>query len=216
MLAYFMVAYVLLPALWKRYTHRHPSFADIPGLTHTGDGHPGDPLNVALVGTAPELVNIMTAAKWYPADPLTFKSCLDIAVDTVLKRPDPEAPVSNLYLFHRQQDFAFEKPVDNNPRQRNHVRFWKTDRIYADGRPIWIGAAIYDEHVGLSKTTGQVTHVTGPDIDKERGQLFQDLKATGLLTEDFTVPGFHKILSGRNGGGDPWHTDGDLWAGVIK
>ena len=30
------------------------------------------------------------------------------------------------------------------------------------------------------------------------------------------MDGFHKIREGKNGGGDPWHTDGNLDAGVIK
>jgi hypothetical protein len=30
------------------------------------------------------------------------------------------------------------------------------------------------------------------------------------------VDGFHQQLAGRNGGGDPWHTDGKLYVGVTK
>jgi hypothetical protein len=30
------------------------------------------------------------------------------------------------------------------------------------------------------------------------------------------VPGFHKAKEGRNGEGNPWYTDGDLYVGVIK
>ncbi len=44
LLAWLVVAYLLLPALWKRYASRHPSLEDIPGITHTGVGIPGDPL----------------------------------------------------------------------------------------------------------------------------------------------------------------------------
>jgi hypothetical protein len=32
----------------------------------------------------------------------------------------------------------------------------------------------------------------------------------------YKVAGFHKQLEGKNGGGDPWYTDGVLWVGVIK
>jgi hypothetical protein len=213
---YLALAYLLVPALWKRYAHRHPSLEDVPDITHTAAGIPGDPINVALIGTKAEVLLIMRAAKWYPADPITLRSSLEIAADTVFKRPDDEAPVSNLYLFGRKQDLAFEQPVDGNPRQRHHVRFWLSDKVDPDGRPVWLGAAIYDERVGFSRTTGQVTHVTGPDIDAERDKLFGDLKRTGDLSEVIVVKGFHKILKGRNGGGDPWHTDGDLYEGVIK
>ena len=111
-----LLAYLLVPALWERYAHRHPSFDDVPGITLAGDGVPGDPLNVALIGTKIDLMKIMVAAKWYPSDPLSFKSCLEIAEATVLKRPYDAAPVSNLYLFGRKEDLAFEQPVGDNPR----------------------------------------------------------------------------------------------------
>jgi hypothetical protein len=211
-----VAAYVVLPLYWTRYFHRHPSLADIPGITHTADGNPGDPLNVALVGTKEELIRIMVAARWYPADPLTLESSLKIVEASVLKRPDDRAPVSNLYLFGRKEDLAFEQPVGDDPRQRHHVRFWLSDKIDWDGRPVWVGSAIYDKHVGLSRETGQVTHVTGADIDAERDKLFDDLKRTGDLSEFFIVEGFHMVREGKNGGGDPWHTDGNLYAGVIK
>jgi len=195
--------------------HRHPALHDVPGLTQTANGIPGDPINVALVGTKADLVKAMLAAKWFPADPLSLKSSLEIAVDAVFKRPDPDAPVSNLYLFGRKEDIAFQQDVDNNPRQRHHVRFWQTDKIDPDGRPVWVGSAVFDQHVGLSRTTGQITHVTASDVDAERDFLFADLKKTGDLSETYVVPEFHKVRSGKNGGGDPWTTDGSLYGGVI-
>lgn len=216
LLVWAVLAYLVMPALWKGYAHRHPSLEDIPRITYTGSDIPGDPLNVALIGTETELKKIMLAARWYPADPLTLRSCLLIAEDTVLKRPFDDAPVSNLYLFGRKQDLAFEQPVGDNPRQRHHVRYWRSDKVDPDGRPVWIGAAIYDRKVGLSHTTGQITHHTASDIDTERDKLFDDLKQTHDLSEEYIVEGFHKTREGRNGGGDPWHSDGNLYVGVIK
>src|SRR4051794_38576016 len=212
---YLAAAYVLIPMAWKTYAHRHPTFDDNPRITTTGDGHPGDPLNVALIGTKEQVEAIMKAAKWDPAAKLGVRSDLKIAEDTVLSRPDDEAPVSKLFLFGRMEDLAFEQPVGDNPRQRNHVRFWKIDGADDRGRPVWIGSASYDERVGLSHTTGQITHHIAPDVDKERDHLFDDLKKTGDLAEQYSVDGFHKELEGRNGGGDPWHTDGRLFVGVI-
>lgn len=211
---YFVVAYVVMPRWWGRYEKRHPALADIPGITHTPSGIPGDPLNVALVGSKKQVMKLLVDAKWYPADPLSLESCLEIAEATVLKRPYDSAPVSSLMLFGRKEDLAFEKPVGDNPRERHHVRFWKTDKDYR-GRTTWIGAAIFDKSVGLSGTTGQFTHHTGPDIDAERDFLFADLKKTGKLADVFYIDDYHKVRSGKNGGGDPWHTDGRLVVGVI-
>jgi len=215
LLAWLVLAYFLIPALWRRYTHRHPSLEDIPGVTHTANGIPADPLNVALVGTKGEVLKIMAAAKWYQADSLSIRSDLKIAAASVLKRDYDQAPVSNLFLYGRKEDLAFEKPAGDNPRQRHHVRFWQSDRVDWDGRPVWVGAAIYDRRVGLSHTTLQITHHTAADIDTERDYLFNDLKQTSDLSEFFIVEGFHKVRQGKNGGGDPWHTDGNLYAGVI-
>jgi hypothetical protein len=213
---YLVVAYVVLPMVWLRYTRHHPGLADIPNVTHTVDGIPGDPLNVALIGTETDLNRIMVAAQWYPADPLTLRSRLEIAAAAVFEHPYDDAPVSNLYLWGRKEDLAFEQPVGIDPRQRHHVRFWRSDKLDPDGRPVWVGAAIFDQRVGLSHTTGQITHHTAPDIDAERDKLFADLQHTGDLTEVWFIDDFHHIRQGRNGGGDPWYTDGRLEVGVIR
>ncbi len=76
-------------------------------------------------------------------------------------------PVSNLFLFGRKADLAFEKPLGDSPRERHHVRFWRTEKTHA-GRPAWIGSAAFDIGVELSRTTGQVTHHISPDSDAER------------------------------------------------
>jgi hypothetical protein len=213
---YLLVAYVALPVFWIRYTRHHPSLADVPNITHTVDGIPGDPLNVALIGTEIDLKRIMRAAHWYPADALSLRSRLEIAGAAVFERPYDDAPVSNLYLWGRKEDLAFEQPVGHDPRQRHHVRFWPSDKRDPAGRPVWVGAAIFDARVGLSHTTGQITHHTAPDIDAERDTLFADLQRTGELVETYFINDFHRIREGRNGGGDPWFTDGRLEVGVIR
>jgi hypothetical protein len=215
LLLWLVSAYFLAPLVWQEYARHDPAFDNHPRITQTSDHHPGDPLNVALIGTKLELENIMKAAQWYPAAALGWKSDIDIATDTVLSRPDDDAPVSSLYLFGRKEDLAFEQPVGDNPRHRHHVRFWKSNEASDDGRPQWVGSAVYDERVGLSRTTGQITHVTAPEVDVERDYLFTCLEQTGELKRHFVVKGFHKQLTGRNGGGDPWRTDGDLYGGVI-
>ncbi len=173
------------------------------------NGIPGDPVNLALVGSEEDVIHAMTKAGWVPADPMTFDSSVRIAVDSVFRRPDESAPVSNLYLFGRKQDLAFEQPIGDSPRRRHHVRFWRSDRMEND-RPVWFGAATLDERVGLSHTTGQVTHHIGPEVDAERDKIFDDLKKADQVQKVDWVDGFHHELEGRNGGGDPWRTDGRL------
>jgi hypothetical protein len=215
LVAYLLTAYLIMPLAWQRYARRHPSFDDNPRITQTSDGHPGDPVNVALIGTKQEIQTTMRAAGWRAAAALGLRSDLEIAEGTILSRPDADAPVSNLYLFGRVEDLAFEQPVGDNPRQRNHVRFWNTEHLDHAGRPIWMGSASYDQRVGLSHTTGQITHHIAADVDAERDHLFANLEQTGRLEEHYAVDGFHRILTGRNGGGDLWKTDGRLFVGVV-
>jgi len=205
-------AYFLIPRIWRAEIKRHPDLSGGPRVTHTANGIPGDPVNLALVGSEEELVRAMTAAQWYPADPITLRSSLRIGVDSVFRRPDDEAPVSDLFLFNRKQDLAFEQSVGDSPRQRHHVRFWRWDRE-KNGRPVWLGAATFDERVGLSHTTGQITHHIGPDVDAERDRIMDEIAKAGLSQENYYRNDFHEVLEGKNGGGDPWHTDGRL--GVV-
>jgi len=210
-----ILAYVILPALWRHYEH-NPALADAPKTTVTAQKIPGDPLNVGLVGVEEPVVRSMLAAGWRPADPITLRSSLRIAASVVFKRPDPDAPVSDLYLFGRRQDLAFEKAVGGNARHRHHVRFWKwVDGGHA-GIPLWIGSATFDVSVGFSHRTGQVTHHIAPDIDGERDGLIEDLVDAGWVTKTYQATGVGATLAGHNGGGDSYDTDGELTIGVLS
>jgi hypothetical protein len=212
---WFVTAYLFMPAWWRHHAREHPALVDLPNITHTKNGIPGDPLNVALIGAEEEVVTALLNAGWYPADPLTVKSCLKIAAASVFKRPYEDAPVSNLFLWGRQQDLAFQQPVGDSPRQRHHVHFWRAQRRDEAGRPLWIGAGTFDRSVGLSHTTGQITHHIAKDIDTERDHLFSTLTDSGGLVDADFVPDFHVVRTGKNGGGDPWETDGRLRVGIV-
>jgi hypothetical protein len=215
-MAYLAVAYVLLPLVWSRYEKHHPWLDNVVGLTETKSGIPGDPLNVALIGTEEELKRILAAAAWDSADPLGLRSDLKIAADTVLRKAYGDAPVSNLYLFGRKEDLAFEQPVGGDPRRRHHVRFWRAAQPHSDGRPVWFGSVTYDQRVGLSHTTGQITHHIAPDVDAERDHLLSTLEHAGGLQEQYYIDDFHPVREGHNGGGDPWYTDGRLAVGILQ
>ncbi|MBL8307998.1 MAG: LssY C-terminal domain-containing protein [Rubrivivax sp.] len=204
-----VLAYLVAPELWSRHFAEVKPLAGVETITRTSDGHPGDPLNIALEGREEDVVHAMLAAGWYPADPITLSSSLKIAADSVLRRPDDMAPVSPLYLFGRKQDMAFELPVPGGPRHRHHVRFWRWDQ-QRDGLPVWFGAATYDERAGLSYTTGQITHHIGPDVDAERDLIVSDLAKVGWEAGVEWIDNFQTLRESRNGGGDLWRTDGRL------
>ena len=51
-LVWAIAAYLIIPKLWVRYFRRHPVLRpDRRVLTQTGDGHPGDPINIGLIGS---------------------------------------------------------------------------------------------------------------------------------------------------------------------
>lgn len=212
---YFLLAYALVPFGWRRWSARHAIAETAPRITRTGDGIPGDPLNVSVVGAEDDLKSALVAAGWRPADAITYRSCKRIVGAVLLHRPYEEAPISNLYLWSRCQDLAFQQPVGRDPRRRHHVRFWRADQQDDDGRPVWLAAATFDIRVGLSHTTGQVTHHINADVDRERDKLVDDLKATGQVEVIDWLPNFHKKLRGKNGGGDRYFTDGRLPVVVL-
>lgn len=210
--AWLLLAYVVLPALWRHHEH-NPALADVPMVTRDAEGIPGDPLNVGFVGTEAEVEGALRLAGWTRAVSLSVASDLKIAESVVLDRPDQDAPVSSLYLFGRRQDFAFEMEVGKSANERHHVRLWRTE--LGSARPVWVGSASFDRTSGLSKTTGEITHHIAPDIDAERDHLFDDLVRAGQIATLYQVTGVGPTLDGRNAEGDRYFTNGELTVGVL-
>jgi hypothetical protein len=207
---YGLLAYVVLPALWTHHEHQK-GLASLPMVTRTGQGIPGDPINVGLIGEAKDILCAMHTSGWYPADPITLKSSIEIVGSVLLDRPYKDAPVSNLYYLGRREDLAFEKPIGANADRRNHVRYWKVLDQGEEKRPVWLGAATKDRGVGVSHYTGAITHHIDADIDAERKSLAAGLEEAGLVEAKYQVTGIGPTLAGRNGGGDPYYTDGEVW-----
>jgi hypothetical protein len=207
---YGLLAYVVLPAAWTHYEHQK-GLAGRPMVTHTAQGIPGDALNVGLVGSRDDVLRAMNDAGWYPADPVTLKSSVEIIGSVLLDRSYKHAPVSPLYYGKRKEDLAFEKPDGKSADRRHHVRFWLVLEKGEEGRPVWLGSVTFDRSVGLSHYTGQVTHHIAPDIDAERDGLIADLTKAGMVTAIYHVTGVGPTLNGRNGEGDSYYTDGEIW-----
>jgi hypothetical protein len=209
-IAYTLVAYVALPALWTHYEHQK-GLASLPMVTRTAQGIPGDPIDAGLIGDNRDVLCAMQAAGWYPADPVTLKSSIEIAGSVLLDRPYRDAPVSPLFYLGRREDLAFEKPDGNSADRRNHVRFWKVLEQGEEKRPVWLGDATFDRSVGVSRYTGAITHHIDADIDAERLHLAADLETAGMVDAKYQVTGVGPTMTGRNGGGDLYYTDGEVW-----
>jgi len=208
-IVYLLLAYLILPAVWTHH-EREPGLASLPMVTRTGDGIPGDALNVGLVGNREDVTRAMHAAEWFPADPITLRTSVEIIGSVMLDRPYHDAPVSPLYYQGKKEQLAFEKPHGKSADRRHHVRLWQVLEKGTDGRPVWLGSITFDRGVGLSHDTGQVTHHIGPNIDAERDLLMYDLRVAEMVEAFFQISGVGPTLFGRNGEGDSYYTDGEI------
>lgn len=185
------------------------SSTENPLTTFNRSGHSGDPINIEFLATAGQIGTAFAAAGWYRADEITFVTSIRISADSILGRKYSTAPVSNLFLYGRKEDMAFEQP-GSSARQRDHIRIWNTGRNGSDGRPIWIGSVTKDTKVELAKTNHLPTHHIAPDVDAERSLATSELARTGYVIKETSRPGFGKETLGLNGEGDPYFTDGQI------
>lgn len=172
---YLLVFWAVLAYLALPRVHRLLSTIYVPdyfiGRTHTPDGLLGDPVNLAVRGSADQIHATMQRAGWTLADPITLRTAWRIVVGSLARRSYPAAPVSALLLFGNVQAFAYQQEVEGNPAQRHHIRFWPTpDGWLLPGghRVDFLAAGTYDRAVGLSLFTLQITHKINADIDAER------------------------------------------------
>jgi hypothetical protein len=189
---YGIAAYLILPRA-VRMGLKILKRERVPRYTITGDGLPGDPVNVALVGTLAQLRAAFRIAGWSEADWLGLASSWRMVRAFLADSPYPTAPFSTLYLFGRGQDIGFQKAIDNSPRKRHHIRFWalgleragatlgtasfwlNTDRPADGERALWIGAGTKDTGFSLTRLTFQVTHATDADTNAERDYIIAEL-----------------------------------------
>jgi hypothetical protein len=199
-LTYGIAAYVVLPRV-VRISLRILQRKRVPRYTITGDGLPGDPINLVLIGTLRQLRSAFAISGWSEADRLGLASSWRMIRAFVLNSPYPTAPFSTLYLFGRGQDIGFQKAIDNSPRKRHHIRFWalsparaeatvgttsfwqNTDRPPDDASALWIGAGTKDTGLSFTQLTFQITHATDADTNSERDFIVAELKKNGVITD---------------------------------
>jgi hypothetical protein len=197
-LTYGIGAYVILPRA-VRMGLKILQRTRVPRYTLTGDGLPGDPVNLALIGTFQQLRSAFAATGWSEADPLGIASSWRMVRAFLLNSPYPTAPFSTLYLFGRGQDIGFQKAIDNSPRKRHHVRFWalslaragatvrtasfwlNTDRPPDEACVLWVGAATRDTGFSLTRLTFQITHATDSDTNLERDFIIAELTKNRVI-----------------------------------
>lgn len=198
---------VALTASIRLYPYPY-DFSTYPNISHTKSGAAGDPINILFVGRKDQIMQSFHRAGWLIPDPITTRSSMRIAMDSLAHRRYPTAPVSNLYVYGRVQDLAFEKPT-TDVQNRGHIRIWKTDE-FIGGQPVWVGAATYDSGIELSSTNHLPTHHIIPTVDLERNTVGADLATTDLVRKEAYAALTPPIFFARNGGGDYYESDGNI------
>jgi LssY C-terminus len=201
---YGIAAYVVLPRI-VRMGLKILARKRVPRFTITGDGLPGDPVNLVLTGTLQQLHVAFRLAGWSEADRLGLASSWRLVRAFVFNSPYPTAPFSTLYLFGRGQDVGFQKAIDDSPRKRHHIRFWASSLAYADtdmkkasfwlntDRPPdaacvhWVGAGTKDTGISLTRLTFQITHATDSDTNLERDYIVDELRKSGVIGETNSI-----------------------------
>lgn len=215
---WFITAYIALPRLHRLLTRIYVPDNFI-GRSRTADGILSDPVNMAINGSKRELISAMEAAGWTVADDVTPQSIWKVVKAIVFKQSYPAAPMSRAFMFGKKHAVGFEIEVNNNPRIRHHVRFWKTPRgWYMPGghKVDWLGAATYDKSVGLSLFTMQFTHAIHSNVDKERDFLINSLKDAGKIAKARRIEHFFSAYKTRNGFGHEYITDGSMVIADLK
>jgi hypothetical protein len=226
---YGIAAYVVLPRI-VRTGLKILLRKRVPRFTITGDGLPGDPVNLVLTGTLEQLKAAFKLAGWSETDRLDLASSWRMVRAFVFNSPYLTAPFSTLYLFGRGQDVGFQKAINNSPRKRHHIRFWGLSLAHAEanlGKPSfwlntdrppdaacvhWVGAGTKDIGISLTRLTFQITHATDSDTNAERDYIIGELKKNEVIGRlDSYKAGQH--LAGKHV--NHYITDGEITAATL-
>ncbi len=223
-ITYGFAAYIILPRairLGLKILQRE----HVPSYTITGDGLPGDPVNLALIGTLQQLRTAFAGLGWSEADRLSLASSWGMIRAFVFNSPYPTAPFSTLYLFGRGQDVGFQKAIDNSPRKRHHIRFWalnltraqdtwraggfwlNNERPPDDERVLWVGAGTRDTGLSFTRLTFQITHATDSDTNVERDYIIAQLTKNRTIEAVQVYQSGQDLLAGRV---NHYVTDGEV------
>lgn len=194
-------------------------WAGIPTVTQAKGGHQGDPVNIGFEGSQSAILAAFRAIGWQKADPLSIKHDLELVQAALHHGSYKTAPVSNLYLLKRPEDFSVEHEL-GWVAHRDHARFWNTGRVDpVTHLPLYVGDAARD--IGIKLLFKHhfpigTTHRIDGNVDAERDLIVNALMAAGLVRQVIIEPGITPAHTGVNGGGDRYTTDGLVKIVILK
>jgi len=177
---------------------------------------PGDMVNVVIVGTQEQMLQVFTTAGWVKVDAKVENTALNAVMDSLQKKDYLTMPMSTLFLFGRAQDYGFAhaEPV-RVAMSRNHLRVWKSP-YEVDGRPLWCVAATHDIGFERDQRNNGVTHKIDPAIDGEREYVNGTLSGTGLVAQRDHVTPPDPLTTAKTATGGEFHSDGRILVLVLK
>jgi hypothetical protein len=168
----------------------------------------GDPLNIVIIGRPRDVYYAVIRAQWDETEAVTTASGFKTVMSFITGGEYRYSPVSNLYVFGRDQDIALQK-IRENIHERNHFRLWLAPMTF-EGVPVWIGQISRDIGVRFTKKT-ITTHKIDPDVDETREFLLENLAYSQVLAKFAYVDGVGAAPIDEpraNLTGDPYFTDG--------
>jgi hypothetical protein len=200
-----------IPELQKRLAVMPRAVTNRRGLRE------GDPVNLVVAGDFPTLISAF-GARWDETEVITLATCWKTFRAFLTGWDYRYSPVSSLFLFGRQQDFALQR-VRNSINERLHLRLWATPLRF-QGQPIWVGQVSRDIGVRFTwKTWNLTTHRIDPDVDEARDYVVEDLLQISRLELAGYVDGAEACEPSnprRNLTGDPYFTDGKRAALLVS
>ncbi len=183
----------------------------LPCCATDADGeNNGDPLNIVVVGEGHDVMNSLSRSGWSFTHRITLGSVRRVVGAALSGDSYPVAPVSNLYLFGRKQDFALQR-ARTSIAQRNHMRLWLAPFRH-EGRQVWVGQVSRDIGIKLTlESPSFTTHIIDPEVDVTREYLLHGLLAEGFVERFGFVagaPAAPRTQPLKNLTGDPYFSDG--------
>lgn len=188
----------------------------IPRRVSDPNGNPGDMVNVLIIGTQDQVVQVFTAAGWVQVDKTAGNTALTAVLDSLEKKDYLTMPMSTLFLFNRPQDYGFAHgEAVKVVMSRNHLRVWKSP-YEVDGRSLWCVAATHDIGFERDQRNNGVTHKIDPAIDGEREYVNGTLSGTGLVVQRDHVTPADPLITAKTATGGEFHSDGRILVLVLK
>ena len=190
--------------------------AKIPRRVSDPAKNPGDMVNVLIVGTQDQVVQVFTTGGWVQVDKSVRSTAMNAVFESLEKKDYLTMPMSVLYLFDRAQDYGFAhaEPV-RVAMSRNHLRVWKSP-YEVEGRPLWCIAATHDIGFERDQRNNGVTHKIDPAIDGEREYVNGTLSGTGLVVQRDHVTPADALTTAKTATGGEFHSDGRILVLVLK